>query len=98
MDFGAYKRPFEVIKEGAFGGTFFRCIYFGINGKWYRKSRKGFGELKNIDRNYYCSNYYVVTVNKYGVKCGTSLRFEKIRGESILYILMASFSVISDIG
>ena len=34
-----------------------------------------FDELKNIDQNYYCSNYYDVSVNKYGVKCGTSLRF-----------------------
>ena len=84
MDFGAYKRPFKVIKDSVFGGTFLRCIYFGINGKWYRKSRKEFGELKNIDRNFYFSKYYVVSVNKCGVKCGTSLRFEKIRGESIL--------------
>ena len=30
--------------------------------------------MKNIDQKYYCSNYYV-SVNKYGVKCGTSLKF-----------------------
>ena len=34
-----------------------------------------FDELKNIDKKYYCSNYYGVSVKKYGVKCGTSLRF-----------------------
>ena len=28
MDFGANKTPAEVIKEGAFGGTCFRDIYF----------------------------------------------------------------------
>ena len=27
MDFGANKMPIEVIKEGAFGGTYFRDIY-----------------------------------------------------------------------
>ena len=27
MDFGANKIPVEVIKEGAFGGTYFRDIY-----------------------------------------------------------------------
>ena len=75
MDFGANKIPVEIIKEGAFGGTYFRDIYSGVNGKWYRKSWKGFDELKNIDQKYYCSNYYDASVNKYGVKCRTSLRF-----------------------
>ena len=36
MDFSPNKKPIEVIKEGAFGGTYFRDIYSGINGKWYR--------------------------------------------------------------
>ena len=31
MDFGANKMPIEVIREGAFGGTYFRDIYSGIN-------------------------------------------------------------------
>ena len=31
------KHPF---KEGAFGRTYFRDIYSGINGKWYRNSWK----------------------------------------------------------
>ena len=69
------KTPVEVIKEGAFGGTYFRDIYYGVNRKWNRYSWKEFDELKNIDQNYYCSNYYDVSVNKYGVKCGKSLRF-----------------------
>ena len=59
----------------AFGGTYFRDIYSGVNGKWYRKSWKEFNELKNIDQNYYCSDYCYVNVNKYKIKCGTSLRF-----------------------
>ena len=36
-----------------------------------------FSDLKNIDQKYYCSNNYDVSVNRYGVKCGTSLRFWK---------------------
>ena len=36
---------------------------------------KEFNELKNIDQNYYCSNYYDVNVSKCKVKCETSLRF-----------------------
>ena len=31
MDFGANKTPIEGIKEGAFGGTYFRNIYSGVN-------------------------------------------------------------------
>ena len=75
MDFGANKTPVDVIKEGTFRGTYFRDIYSDINGKWYRKSWKEYDELKIIDQKYYCSNYYDASVNKYGVKCGTSLRF-----------------------
>ena len=80
MDFGTNKTPVEVIKEGAFGGTDFRDIYSGINGKWYKTSWKEFDELKNIDQKYYCSNYYDVSVNKYCVKCGASLRFWENNG------------------
>ena len=35
-------------------------------------------QLKDIDQKCYCSDYYDFTVNIYGVKCGTSLRFGKI--------------------
>ena len=80
MNFGTNKTTVEVIKEGAFGGTYLRDIYSGINGKWYRKPWKEFDELKNIDKKYYCSNYYDVNVNKYKAKCGTSLRFWENKG------------------
>ena len=74
MDFGANRTPVEVIKEGAFGGTYFRDIYSSVYGKWYNRSWKEFDELNNIDQNYYCSNYDV------SVKCGTSLRFLENKG------------------
>ena len=80
MDFGANKTPVEIIKEGSFGGTYFRDIFSGINGKWYRKSWKEFDELKNIDQKHYFSDYYEVSVDKYSVKCGTSLKFWKNKG------------------
>ena len=75
MDFDTNKTPVEVIKEGAFGGTYFRDIYSGINGKWYIKSWEELHRLKNIDQKYYCSDYYDVNVNKCDFKCGTSLIF-----------------------
>ena len=75
MKFGANKMPIEVIKEGALGVTYFRDICFCIDGKWYGKSWKKFDQLNDIDQKYYCTNYYDVSVNKYGAKCRTSLRF-----------------------
>ena len=33
MEFAANKTPVKIIKEGEFGGTYFRDIYSGINGK-----------------------------------------------------------------
>ena len=75
MDFDANKTVVEVIIEDAFGETYFRDIYSGVNGKWYKKSWKEFDELRNIDRKYYCSNYYDVSINEHGVECRTSLRF-----------------------
>ena len=57
MDFGANKSPIEIIKEVAFGGTYFRDIYSSVNEKWYKKSWREFYQLKNIDQKYYCSDY-----------------------------------------
>ena len=71
MNFGTNKMPVEVIKEGAFGENYFRDIYSGVNNKWYKNSWKEFDELKNNNQRYYSSTYGV-SVNKYGVKCGTS--------------------------
>ena len=54
MNSGANKTPIEVIKEGAFGGTYFRNIYSGINEKWYKKLWKEFDQVKNFDQKFYC--------------------------------------------
>ena len=80
MEFGANKIPVEAIREGAFGGTYFRDIYSNVNKKWCKNSQKEFNQFKNIDRKYYCSDYCNISVNKYGVKCGTSLGFWKNKG------------------
>ena len=60
MGFGVNKTSIEVIKEDAFRGTYFRDIYSNVNGKWYKKSWKGFDQLKNIDQKYYCSDYCIL--------------------------------------
>ena len=71
MNFNPNKTPIEIIKEGAFGGTYFRDIYSDINKKWYKNSWKEFVHLKIIDAKFCASDYYGVNVNKYGVRCGT---------------------------
>ena len=80
MKSGANKTPVEVIKEGVFENTYFRDIYSGINGNQYRKSWKEFGQDKDIDQKFYFSDYYDVSINKYGVNCGTSLIFWENKG------------------
>ena len=49
------KTPVEVIREGAFGGTYFRDIYFGVNSKWYRNSWKEFKFVSGMDKKLYAS-------------------------------------------
>ena len=62
MDFCPNKTPVEIIKEGAFGGTYFRDIYSSIYEKWYKNSWKEFVHLKNNDAKFYASGYYNVNV------------------------------------
>ena len=38
MDFKPNISPIDVIKKGAFGGTYFRHIYSGVNNKFYKNS------------------------------------------------------------
>ena len=45
-----------------------------------KNSWKEFDQLKDIDQKFYFSDYYDVSVNKYGVKCGTSPRFWENNG------------------
>ena len=57
MNFCTNKTAIEVIKERAFGGTYFRDIYSGINDKWYE-----FDDLKNDPQKYYWLNYYEISI------------------------------------
>ena len=80
MEFNLNITPMDVIKKGAFGGTYFRDIYSNVTGKFYKNSWKEFEELKNINKKYYCSDFYDVKLNYYGVEVGTSLRFWQSKG------------------
>ena len=80
MEFRPNISPVDVIKKGAFGRTCFRDIFSCVNHRFYKNSWKEFEELESIDKKYYCSDFYDVSVNKYGVECGTSLRFWEEKG------------------
>ena len=67
MEFHPNISPVDVIKKGAFGGTYFRDIYSNITGKFYKSSWKEFDKLKKIDGKYYSSDFYDVKLNYYGV-------------------------------
>ena len=80
MEFHPNISPVDVIKKGAFGGTYFRDIYSNVTGKFYKNTWKEFKELENIDKKYCCSDFYDVKLNYYGVEAGTSLRFWEEKG------------------
>ena len=56
MEFRPNISPKDVIKKGAFGGTYFRDIYSEVNNKWYKYSWKEFEEIKDIEKKYYLSD------------------------------------------
>ena len=58
----------------AFGGTYLETFILVLleNGTKI--------QLKDVDQKFYCSDYYDVSVSKYGVKCGISLRFWENKG------------------
>ena len=48
MNFRPSITPIEVIKKGAFGGPYFRDIYYSVTDKWFKNSWREFHQLKNI--------------------------------------------------
>ena len=46
MEFKPNITPEDVIKKGAFGGTYFSDIYSNVNNKWYKNSWKGIQRIK----------------------------------------------------
>ena len=72
MYLGVNKTPVKIIKEGAFGGTYFGDIYSSVNERWYRNNLISW---KILIRSIIVQIIKDIGVNKYGVKCGTSLRF-----------------------
>lgn len=72
------KTPKQVFKMGAFGGTYFRPIHSSVTGEDYtpKQAMKGLPKdwFKGLDIDtMVISSKYDKNVNKYKVKCGSSL-------------------------
>ena len=82
-DFKPNLTPKEILQLGSFGGTYFRDIYSSITNKKYTKTWEELPKdwLENLDINRkVCSQKYNKSVNKYNIKCGTSLEMWESKG------------------
>lgn len=80
-DYPAFKpnlTPREIFELGSFGGTYWRKIYSSITKKTYENEHKKFPNKwwTGIPQNHLILpfNKYDKTINKYGVKVGSTLR------------------------
>jgi hypothetical protein len=72
------KSPEEILREGSFGGTYYRDIVSSVDnvkyiGKEVLKDSVADGWVSGLKSSMLTSRSYDVKVNRYGVKCGGSL-------------------------
>ena len=81
-DFSPNLTPKEIFKMGAFGGTYWRPIHSGITNKNYKNVHKKYSFLNGIPDNKMVIPYdqYDKSINKYGVKVGSTLQFWESKG------------------
>ena len=78
-DFKPNVTPMEMFQAGSFGGTYWRPIYSSITKRQYKDEHKKFPKTWWIDipEHHLTTPFdeYDKSINKYGVKVGTTLRF-----------------------
>lgn len=74
-EFKPHYTPAEVMKQGAFGGTYWRPIYSSVTKKEYSDQHKKYPFLRDIPASISTKKWtnYNTSVNKYGVKVGQTL-------------------------
>lgn len=77
-EFFPNKTPEEVLRGGAFGGTYFRPITSAVTNLTYKPAEVLADTvhpdwISGLPSNMLTSNTYRVEINKHGVKCGGSL-------------------------
>ena len=98
MDFGANKTLVEVIKDGAFGGTFFRDTYSDTNDKCIKTQEKNLVIHKILIKNFIAQIMMMLMLINMVLNVEHHLDFGKIMDGLILQILMVAFNGILDIG
>ena len=81
MKFGGNKRLLKELEKVRLEVLILETFILVLMGSGIKNSWKEFDHLKNIDQKYYCSDYYDVSVDKYGANCGTLLRDWKNKGQ-----------------
>ena len=73
--------PYEIIKQGSYGGTYFRPIHSTVTGKNYKDADLEF-DWGGIPRSKLIKpwNQYDTNINKYKCKVGTTLEFWESKG------------------
>jgi hypothetical protein len=76
-DFIPNLTPREIFKYGSFGGTYWRPIYSAVTKKNYKNKHKKFPDSwwTGIDRKLLTNEECDISLNKYKVNVGTSLKF-----------------------
>lgn len=76
--------PREIFEMGSFGGTYWRPICSSVTGKCYKNVYKQYPKSwwKNIPENFLILDWndYDTSINKYGVKVGTTLEDWESKG------------------
>lgn len=71
--------PREIFKMGSFGGTYWRPIHSAVTNKDYKNMHRKYPKTwwKNIPEDHLTRSWndYDKSINKYGVKVGTTLEF-----------------------
>ncbi len=67
--------PRQIFSMGSFGGTYWRPIKSGVTGKSYSRKHKKYKWLDDIPEDKLSSEECDISVNKYKVRVGTSLKF-----------------------
>lgn len=81
-DFTPNLTPKQMFSLGAFGGTYWRPIYSSITKKNYKNVHLEFPKSwwKNIDDKWLISSECDLSINKYGVKSGSTLKMWEEKG------------------
>ena len=81
-DFKPNLTPREIFKLGSFGGTYWRPIYSSITKKKYKNVHHNFPKSwwKDIPEKNLSSSKCDISINKYKVRVGTSLKFWEEKG------------------